>query len=240
MQEFPMKNLLRVLFGGSAAQPVFRSSGAPSTMQTDSEAINRQQLVMLTVRDVMRVSGIPPDWVDCQTLNVNSRRRGTGLYIHMVITHWDERLLRVTCAFQAELRSRIERFDPKAAQWVHGISWQMAMEDSCPFDKLPDKSHWASSTIKAPVPVAPTGQTPNAHYPAVLASAPAMPAQKLPEPVNFQPTQPIKPVRDPAQALSQDLQALFAIRDAELKQAKSRSPLPPAGFEQTEPSPLNR
>jgi hypothetical protein len=33
---------------------------------------------MITVRDIMRVSEIHSDWVDCQLLNVSSRRR-TGL-----------------------------------------------------------------------------------------------------------------------------------------------------------------
>lgn len=230
-----MKNLLRTLFGGNAAQPSFKRSGAPSTLQTDSEAINRQQLVMITVRDVMRVSGIPPDWIDCQTLNVTSRRRGTGLYIHMVINHWDERLMRLTCAFQAELKTRMERFDPKAALWVHGISWQLDMADSCPYTHLPDKSYWEAGAVQAAAASASPGQEPSAHFPAVLATRPATGPESFVATVNFQATQPIS-----HSGLAEDLEKLFAIRDEAMKGPGTASSVPAGGFEQTQPSPLNR
>ena len=57
-----MKNLLRTLFGLPAAPTSFKSSGAPSTLQTDSESVNRRQLVLISMRDVMRISGIPTAW----------------------------------------------------------------------------------------------------------------------------------------------------------------------------------
>lgn len=231
-----MKNLLRTLFGGTAAQPSFKRSGAPSTLQTDSEAINRQQLVMITVRDVMRVSGIPPDWIDCQTLNVTSRRRGTGLYIHMVINHWDERLMRCAWAFQAEIKTRMERFDPKAAVWVHGISWQLDMAGSCPYTRLPDKSYWEAAAPAPTAAAASTGQVTTAHFPAVLATSPAADPQNFVSTVNFQATQPYTSPKD----LAQDLEKLFAIRDEAMKQTRAKSPEQVGGFEATQPSPLNR
>lgn len=236
-----MKNLLRTLFGSHAAQPAFKRSGAPSTMQTDSEAINRQQLVMITVRDVMRVSGIPSDWVDCQTLNVTSRRRGTGLYIHMVINHWDERLMRWIWAFQAEVKTRMERFDPKAAVWVHGISWQLDMAGSCPYTRLPDKSYWGDPAVQAaPASFTATNgavgdQLPPAHFPAVLASTPVADPENFVATVNFQATQPMN-----NNNLAQDLEKLFAIRDEAIKRAATATSTPAGGFEQTQPSPLNR
>ena len=230
----PMKNLLRTLFGSQTAQPSFKRSGAPSTLQTDSEAINRQQLVMITVRDVMRVSGIPPDWIDCHTLNVTSRRRGTGLYIHLVINHWDERLMRVTSAFQDEIKTRMERFDPKAAVWVHGIAWQLDMAGSCPHTRLPDKSYWETPAPAAAA--ANASQVPTAHFPAVLASSPAADPKNFVAAVNFEATQPYNSAKD----LAQDLEKLFAIRDEEIKQTQAKSPAPIGGFEPTQPSPLNR
>ena len=228
-----MKNLLRTLFGGTPAQPSFKRSDTPSTLQTDSEAVNRQQLVMITVRDIVRVSGIPPEWIDCQTLNVASRRRGTGLYIHMVINHWDERLLRLTCAFQGELKARMERFDPKAAVWVHGISWQMDMASSCPYTSLPDKNFWEGAA--SPGAPASASQIPPPQFPAVLATTPSAAAPHVVVPVNFEATQPFSTTKE----LAQDLEKLFAIRDEEMKRARGKSLSPAGGFEQTQPCPLN-
>lgn len=231
-----MKNLLRTLFGGPAAPPSFKRSDAPSGLQTDSEAINRQHLLMLTVREVIRVSGIPPKWIDYKTLNVTSRRRGAGLYIHMVINHWDERLMRHTCAFQTEIKTRMERLDPDAAMWIHGISWQLDLADSCPYTHLPDKSYWeASSVLPAPASATPS-ELPSAHFPAVLATSTAVVPAHVMDPVKFQTTQPFTSAKD----LAQDLEKLFAIRDEELNQTRAKSPAEHGGFEPTEPSQLNR
>jgi len=230
-----MKNLLRMLFGGPAAQPSLKLSDAPSILQSDSKAVKRQQLVMSTVRDVMRISGIPPHWIDCQTLKVTSRRRGTGLYIHIVINHWDERLMRLACAFQAELTTRMERLDPKAALWVHGISWQLDMADSCPYKRLPDKSYWEADAELADAASATSGQLLSAHFPAVLAATPRAGPESFAAAHNLQDARPSS-----RSDLTDDLEKLFAIRDESLKGPGTASSVPTGGFEPTQPSPLKR
>ena len=241
-----MKNLLRTLFGSTAAPSPFKRTDAPSTLQTDSEAVNRQQLVMITVRDIMRVSGIPPDWVDCQLLNVSSRRRGTGLYIHMVINHWDDRLVQCTVAFQADLKARLERFDPKSAVWVHGIAWQLEVGDSCPVAALPDKSFWDATraelaSVKTSVSPPAAAPLPRPMPRPLPAGLPASAAVGTPDvqpkagAINFEATQPLTSPK----SLEQDLDKLFAIRDEEIKQAKTRAPAPAGGFAQTLPASLD-
>lgn len=229
-----MNRLLRTLFGRPASTSSFNHSVAPSTLQSDSEAANRHHLVLITVRDVWRRSGIPSDWIECQTLMVNSRRRGAGLYIQLVVSHWDEQLLRYACALQAEIIACVQRFDPKAAQWIHGVSWQFPPDSGCPYTTLPEKSLWRQAAVSA------QGSTtdpsvPSAHFPAVVAASPAADHMRpFAATVNFQSTQPIS--RD---EIAQDLEKLFAIRDEELKHSSKDSPLQ-VGFEQTLPSPLNR
>lgn len=230
-----MKNLLRTLFGLPAAPTSFKSSGAPSTLQTDSESVNRRQLVLISMRDVMRISGIPTAWIECETLNVTSRRRGAGLYIHLIVKHWDERLMRVGWAFQTEMKARMERFDPKAAVWIHGISWHLDVADSCPYTSLPDKSHWDTAPTAPAAVIDHASQPPPAHFPAVLAAAPAADRENFVAAVNFQATQPFS-----QSELTQDLEKLFAIRDEEMKRARNGSSAQAGGFEQTQPSTLNR
>lgn len=226
-----MNSLLRTLFGRpDPPASSFNHSVAPSVMQTDSEAANRHQLVLISVRDVWRRNGIPAGWVECQTLMVTSRRRGSGLYIQLMIRHWDERLLRYACALQTEVVNSISRFDPKAVQWIHGVSWQFPDVSQCPHDTLPDKSFWQPE----PAADAKTSE-PSAHFPAVLAAVqPPNPAAAPPGTVNFHQTQPLS--RD---EVALDLEKLFAIRDEELKRTNGDT-APLGGFEQTQPSPLNR
>ena len=229
-----MYSLLRILFGRPASTSSFNPSVAPSTLQSDSEAANRHHLVLITVREVWRRSGIPGDWIECQTLMVNSRRRGSGLYIQLVVNHWDERLLRYACALQAEIIACIQRFDPKAAQWIHAVSWQFPPNSGCPFTTLPEKSYWQHAAVSAQG-TTPDPSKPSAHFPAVLAVPPAAdhtgPAAAT---ANLQAIPPLS--RD---EIAQDLEKLFAIRDEALKHSGKNASLQ-VGFEPTEPSPLNR
>ena len=154
-----MKNLISGLFGlrstankNAVAKSDFPASRAapdnPATIEDGSDNAIRRQLVSVLVRDVLRRHGIPAGWVDCQMLVVSSRSRGPGMYIRLVATHWDQRLMNYAFAFQKSLVADIVRFEPQAAQWLHGISWQFEFAATCPYLELPDKSFW-----QAPAPV---------------------------------------------------------------------------------------
>ena len=155
-----MKNLISGLFGlrstakkNAVAKSDFPASRAapdnPATIEDGSDNAIRRQLVSVLVRDVLRRHGIPAGWVECQMLVVSSRSRGSGMYIRLVATHWDQRLMNYAFAFQKSLVADIVRFEPQAAQWLHGISWQFEFAATCPYLELPDKSFW-----KTPAPVA--------------------------------------------------------------------------------------
>ncbi len=120
----------------------------PPTIEDGSANALRRQLVQVLLRDVMRRHGIPPGWLDCQMLVVSSRSRGEGMYVRLVMKHWDPRLLNYAVAFQKALMVDITRFEPHAADWLYGISWQLEVGDSCPYKELPDRSAWEEPTQK--------------------------------------------------------------------------------------------
>lgn len=138
----------------SYSKPAFASStpraDAPSTIADGSPNALRRQLVQVLVRDTLRRHGIPPHWLDCQMLLVASRSRGEGMYVRLVMKHWDSRLLTYAVAFQKSLMLDITRFEPRAAQWLFGISWQLEVGDTCPYLELPDRSTWTES-VKKPI-----------------------------------------------------------------------------------------
>lgn len=223
-----MKNLFRMLFKRQPVAPKFKTSDAPSTLQSGSEAANRQQLVLIALRDLLRRNAIPAHLLDCQTLLVTSRSRGPGLYVHLVVRHWDERLLRYMQAFQTELKERIVRFDPKAINWVHGIAWDFNATGNCPYPALPPKSTWDDDQ-KPSLPSAAANEPATdaaPHYPAVLAANAAA-----------------VPVATKASEVEQDLAALFAIRDREINAAAGGVTAGGAkatrDYEATEPAPLS-
>jgi hypothetical protein len=195
-----------------AADP---SGDAPSTILEGSENAIRRQLVHVLLRDLLRKHGIPAHWIELQMLVVSSSRRGDGLHLRLVVKHWDQRLMDYALALQNELKTDVVRFDPLASHWVHGISWQLEMADSCPYTTLPDKSFWLEP-VKQAAPMAPAVAIAVAAVPVVQAMAAA-------------------PTTEENDAL-EDLDSLFFIRDQEI--AKSAGEHAPVGYESTQPSPL--
>lgn len=185
------------------------------TIEDGSENATRRQLVQVLLRDVLRRSGVPSDWVECHMLPVSSRKRGHGMYVRLVMRHWDPRFVNYAFAFQKTLLTDIERFDPESSSWLYGISWQFDVEGSCPYTAMPERSFW-----KQPV------QT--VHAPAVKVRAP-VPKEALVTSAVAPPQNNPDEIDDP----KTDLERLFAIRDQELNR-HAVGGLSPVGYESTQ------
>ena len=170
----------------------------------------------------MRKHGIPPQWIDLKMLVVSSNSRGPGLSMRLIIKQWDQRLINHAYALQNTLLADIARFEPRASEWLHGISWQLEFGDTCPYLTLPGTSFWLEPAKQV------TTATPvNLVVPPV--------AQATPVPHASQPTPPVQ--ANPEDEARQDLELLFLIRDQEIgRQADGDHD--PVGYEKTQPSPL--
>ena len=233
----------------------------PATIEDGSDNALRRQLVHVLLRDVLRRHGVPSALIECQMLVVSSRSRGQGMYVRLVLKQWDERLMRYAFAFQNALMADILRFEPKASEWLHGVSWQFEFGGSCPYAELPDKSFWLSPTPPVAAPPASDGpqhaapaltatelaavaRQANAARRAVLASFdnplndfarpdPGAPTDLLP--LSATPSDIKSDIKKAEEA--EDLELLFAIRDRELAQPASEGTAQ-VGYEKTQPSPL--
>ncbi len=222
-----MKNPFKNIFGkntsssqGTSASATRENRDSPVSIEDGSENATRRQLVQVLLRDVLRKSGIPADWIECQMLLISSRTRGQGMYVRLVIRHWDERLMNYLVAFQETLMADIRRFEPKTEEWLHGISWQLDMGDQCPYAALPDKSFWVEALQKPAASMAEVFAEP---IPEVLAD-PDKPAFKT-------------TTDDEETNRARDLERLFAIRDQELDREAALG-ITPVGYEKTQPSSL--
>lgn len=248
-----MKNLIASLFGaptkGAASKRAPASSrDNPLTIEDGSDNATRRQLVQVLLRDALRKYGIPPRWIDCQMMLVSSRSRGPGMYVRLVVRQWDDRLLNYAHAFQTALMVEITRFEPQASQWLHGISWQLEVSDTCPYSTMPDKSFWADPVTPPPqisrvspsfpieplFPVAP--EAPAAPMTAAAAAAAAAPILAALAQKTAPAETPPAPRTAPDSDAMKDLERLFKIRDQELSKGGDNGPA--VGYESTQPSPL--
>ena len=200
----------------------------PLSQDDSSENATRSQLVQVLLRDVLRRHGIPLNWVESQLLMVASRSRGTGMYVRLIMRHWDDRLATHAFALQNTLLADIARFEPRAFDWLHGVSWQLDVDASCPHTALPQKAYWQEPTK----PATPAGAIAPAATPAAPAVAPAPAPAAAPVTAAAPPPMPLS-----EQEALQDLERLFLIRDQEIGRQIADGKTP-AGYEKTKPTPL--
>ena len=212
----------------------------PHTIEDNSDNATRRQLVQMMLRDGLRKHGIPPGWVECRILVVNSRSRGQGLYLNLVMRHWDMLLLTYAHAFQQQLLSAITEFEPQASVWLHGISWELDVDDSCPYLDMPDPSIWVD--ILASDTPSPRAARAKASAAAKPVATPEFIPMPLVAPVAATPAPVQAAAPAPAAAISQedadvlaDLERMFAIRDANIRE-QGASDTGPVDFQNTEPS----
>ncbi|MFN5348935.1 MAG: hypothetical protein ACK5A0_05265 [Polaromonas sp.] len=203
-------------------------------LKDGSQAATRGQLVHVVMRDLVRKSGIPPGWIQCQIQVVSSRKRGQGIFVRLLVKQWDERLMTYAFAFQKALTTEIVQFDPKADAWLQGIAWQLEVADTCPVTDLPSSQYWKTRGEADPFDIIaiPASAMP-VHAPVPDLMAASQSVAVVTPLTRAVPDEPATPENDTAE----DLQRLFAIRDRELKQRTVNKPLPQEN-EKTEPSPL--
>ncbi len=207
--------LINKLFGRdkSARNSVPASGFEDSDSTTDSEgpkSAPRRELVQVVLRDTMRKHGIPSDWIDCRILSVVSKRSTPGMHVQLLVRKGDETLLTYVHAFQASFLTEIERFDSNASDWMLSLCWQFEGNGVTQKD-MPNPALWTSSRPSAPGALGGV-------------AAPADATGILGE-----------DSQSDDDELSQDLAALFAIRDAALTGTAPLEDEGHADFEATRP-----
>ncbi len=147
----------------------------------------RRELVSLVLRESMRRHAVPSDWIECRILPAVGARRKGSIHVQLVVRQGQSSLLTYIPAFQSSFMAEVEKFEPRAWDWLLSISWQFEGINANTGGALPEAGRWsAAAPVAAPA----------------AAMAPMRPAALAEEP------------SDDPQALEDDLKALFAIRDA--------------------------
>lgn len=249
--------LIKKLFGrppgaGPGPESAQFHESEQTTTESGSRNAPRRELVQVVLRDTMRRHGIPSAWIDCRILSVVNRNSRTGMHVELIVREGIDRLLTYVPAFQGSFMTEIVRFDPRVDDWLFSLSWHFPNLGEYTGTVMPDPAVWAGTTAAAALmPASPRAPTPT---PAPAPVVRTRPAALAPSPVPIHKTAPIAvpktatpastpPVRqavaDPVadDEVQEDLQALYAIRDAALGHAPAipRGPSGERDFESTHP-----
>lgn len=202
-----------------ASQSLTASSSSLQSKSGASSATSRRELLRVVLRDTLNRHGIPGAWISGETVVSTSRTREQGIHWRLVINHWDTRLLTHAVALQQSLIKRAVTFDPLAADWLMGISWQFSLADESVCPPMPHPGLWtAEPSVAAPPPADPVaGGSAD-----VIAGPLRIVERAAKEPSS-------------AEATKAELEQLFAVRDADFKRhAEGHSGAAP-GYEPTQP-----
>jgi hypothetical protein len=190
-----------------------------TTTEQGSRNAPRRELVQVVLRDTMRRHGIPSSWIDCRILSVVSRSSMSGMHVQLIVRDGVDRLLNYVPAFQGSFMDEIARFDPRVDDWLFSLAWQFQNFNGVNAT-MPDPGVWAGATV--PAALAPSAP-PVAAPPAADNSRqkPPVPPRSTPAPMPAAATRPPRPPATQAEdaEVMEDLQALFAIRDAAMRAA---------------------
>ncbi|MBC5764181.1 hypothetical protein [Ramlibacter albus] len=153
--------LLNKIFGGKE-----KHSGPPSqpatsqfqeseqTEQYGSKNAPRRELVQVVLRDTMRKHGIPSDWIEIRILTAVNRRQVTGMHVQLIVKQGHDDLLTYVYAFQESFQREIEKFEPRAEEWLMSIAWQFQGKGT-EGRVMPEPATWTGNA--AAVAAAPPG-----------------------------------------------------------------------------------
>lgn len=170
-------------------------------------AAGRRDMMRMVLHKTLTRHGIPAAWIGCEMLVATSRGRQPGMHWRLLIKHWDPRLLTHAVALQNSLVVRLIGYDPTAADWLMGVSWQFSLADEGECPALPQPGFWTAS--RRPLAATPRGPDPAPEPSADLIAGPVRIGSSL---LATQAGQP--ETRD---SVRHDLDKLLAVRDAEMQ-----------------------
>jgi hypothetical protein len=194
-------------------------------------AATRRELMRAVLRKTLTRHGIPGAWIGAEMLVATARGREPGMHWRLLVKHWDPRILTHAVALQNSLVMRLLGYDPLAADWLMGISWQFALPDEVSCPPMPQPGFWTADQRPAAASrAAPVDDEPEEASGDVIAG-----------PVNVGAAARQQLDDDERESVRRDLDQLLAIRDAELKRhtneygpSESTEPM----YLKTEPQPL--
>jgi hypothetical protein len=197
--------------GAPAASTQFHESEPDSQDPRGSRNAPRRELVQVVLRDTMRKHGIPSDWIECRILSSVSRSGRTGLHVNFVVRQAHDRMLAYVFAFQQSYERELARYEPRARDWLLSLGWEFAGFDPA---QMPQPGTWAHG---GPAPLVDANWKPSGSGFGALEAG--REATSSPEEDDLQ----------------QDLNALFAIRDAALADTTRQGASEPPDFQPTQP-----
>ncbi|MEO8119557.1 MAG: hypothetical protein ABI606_09580 [Rhodoferax sp.] len=109
----------------------------------------RRELIRTVLRETLKKHGIPSTWIGCETVMVMHRAGNVEYLTYLVVTKWNDHLMRFAPALQQQLCVGLCRFDSAANPSKYTFYWKFSTDCGCPVTVMPEPSFWAVKPIFA-------------------------------------------------------------------------------------------
>ena len=107
------------------------------------------EVIRAAFKQLLRQQDIPPHWLTCEGVVIQYKNKVEKRCVHIVIKHWNEKLLHYAPALQKKLLQNMDLFDPKTDYSDYFFSWEFAPDIKYPISDLPGKVIWSDPEVIA-------------------------------------------------------------------------------------------
>ena len=121
------------------------SSRSPNSVSNSSRqhTSTHRDLPRVALRDILRLNGIPTDWISCEVAPLTYGDGDDGFLIQLVIQKWHEGLLAHAPLLQQQLLMGLKRFDPASDHSIHVVVWKFSPNCVYPLTGMPPADFWS-------------------------------------------------------------------------------------------------
>jgi hypothetical protein len=102
----------------------------------------RLDLLRTVLRDVQVRVGLPPGWLDIETIDTTIAGKPGGVHARFVLKCWAPRVMAHSAALERLFMQRLAWLDPTCDEWLTGVSWRLRLPDHLPLLPLPSGAEW--------------------------------------------------------------------------------------------------
>lgn len=120
------------------------SSRSPNSVSSTSRqhTTTHRDLPRVVLRDILRLNGIPTDWISCEVAPLTYGDGDDAFMIQLVIQKWHEALLAHAPLLQQQLVMGLKRFDPASDHSIHVMVWKFSPNLVYPLTGMPPPDFW--------------------------------------------------------------------------------------------------
>jgi hypothetical protein len=140
---------------GKAKSDKSAADAGPSTLaQTVSLSATQREMVRMTLHGVLKLNGMPGNWIVCEVMPVRIPGQGDALLVQLEVMHWHDALVLHAPAFEKDLLEALNRFEPHAEHTRYLFAWKFSPACGCPHTSMPDPGFWSTPASPRLGPVA--------------------------------------------------------------------------------------